>query len=69
MLNAFCAAARIQPNEVLVVGDAAHDFAMARAGGAAYTVGVLTGVTPAAVTAATVTAASNRPAVRGATGA
>jgi phosphoglycolate phosphatase-like HAD superfamily hydrolase len=30
----------------MVVGDAAHDFAMARAGGAAATVGVLTGVTP-----------------------
>ncbi len=47
MLHAFCAAARITPDAVLVVGDAAHDFAMARAGGAALTVGVLTGVTPA----------------------
>jgi phosphoglycolate phosphatase len=48
MLRAFCAASGLRPDEVVVVGDAAHDFAMARAGGAALTVGVLTGVTPAA---------------------
>lgn len=51
MFHAFCAASGLQPEEVLVVGDAAHDFAMARAAGAALTVGVLTGVTPAAVLA------------------
>jgi phosphoglycolate phosphatase len=45
MMMAFCAAAGVAAAEVAVVGDAASDLRMARAGGAGLAVGVLTGVT------------------------
>ena len=45
LVYAFCAATRLSPAEVVVVGDAVHDLEMARAAGAGLAVGVLTGVT------------------------
>jgi phosphoglycolate phosphatase len=47
MALAFCAACRLRPDEVLVVGDTPADLAMARNAGCALAVGVLTGATPA----------------------
>lgn len=44
MLLGFCEAVSLAPGEVVVVGDSAHDLGMARAGGAAAAIGVLTGV-------------------------
>jgi phosphoglycolate phosphatase len=43
MVLGFCAALRLAPSEVVVVGDSAHDLEMAHAAGAALRVGVLTG--------------------------
>jgi len=43
MVHAFCAAASLEPAEVAVVGDNTHDLEMARAAGAGWAVGVLTG--------------------------
>lgn len=43
MLLGFCRAVGLEPREVAVVGDAVHDLAMGRAGGAGLTVGVLSG--------------------------
>jgi phosphoglycolate phosphatase len=43
MVHVFCAVARVEPGEVAVVGDNLHDIEMARAGGAALAIGVLTG--------------------------
>jgi phosphoglycolate phosphatase len=43
MLLAFCNAVGVEPWSTAVVGDNAHDMAMARAGGAGLRVGVLTG--------------------------
>jgi phosphoglycolate phosphatase len=43
MLLAFCDAVGIEPRRTAVVGDNAHDMAMARSGGAGLRVGVLTG--------------------------
>jgi phosphoglycolate phosphatase len=49
MALAFCAAVRLQPDEIAVVGDAVHDLAMGRAANAALTVGVLSGTGTAAL--------------------
>jgi len=46
MVHAFCAAAGLQPRDIMVVGDTSRDMNMARAAGAALAVGVLTGATP-----------------------
>ncbi len=43
MVHAFCDAAGLMPSEVAVVGDNTHDLEMARAAGAGWAVGVLTG--------------------------
>ncbi len=43
MLRAFCAAVAVAPDRVAVVGDSLHDLGMARSGGAAAAIGVLTG--------------------------
>ncbi len=43
MLEAFVAATGVAPDAVMVVGDSAHDLGMARAGGAGWAVGVLSG--------------------------
>jgi phosphoglycolate phosphatase len=43
MFAAFCAACRLQPSEVAMVGDNLHDMEMGRRGGAGWRVGVLTG--------------------------
>jgi phosphoglycolate phosphatase len=43
MVHAFCDAAGLLPAEVAVVGDNLHDLEMARAAGAGWAVGVLTG--------------------------
>lgn len=43
MVHAFCDAAGLHPGEVAVVGDNTHDLDMARAAGAGWAVGVLTG--------------------------
>ena len=43
MVQGFCHAVGLAPAEVAVVGDNAHDIAMARSAGAALAVGVLTG--------------------------
>ena len=43
MVLAFCKAAGLEPGEIAVVGDAAHDLAMGRAAQAGLTVGVLSG--------------------------
>lgn len=43
MALAFCDAAGLAPGAVAVVGDSAHDMAMARAAGAGLCIGVLTG--------------------------
>lgn len=43
MLLAFAAAVGIDPAEVIMVGDSTHDLQVARNGGAAMAVGVLTG--------------------------
>ena len=43
MLIGFCAACRIVPQEVAMVGDNLHDMEMGRRGGAGWRIGVLTG--------------------------
>lgn len=43
MVHAFCTAASLDPAEVAVVGDNTHDLEMARAAGAGWAIGVLTG--------------------------
>jgi phosphoglycolate phosphatase len=43
MVSAFCDRLRLQPAEVLVVGDTLHDVQMGRAAGAGLVVGVLSG--------------------------
>ena len=43
MALAFCKTLGLEPGEIAVVGDAAHDLAMGRAAQAAMTVGVLSG--------------------------
>jgi phosphoglycolate phosphatase len=43
MVLAFCAAARVAPEETVVVGDNAHDLIMARSAGAALAIGVTSG--------------------------
>lgn len=43
MVFAFCAAAGVEPGEVIVVGDNAHDLIMARSAGAALAIGVTSG--------------------------
>ncbi len=43
-VHGFCAEMGIEPDEVMVVGDTAHDLEMARAAGAGLAVAVLTGV-------------------------
>ena len=43
MVHAFCDAAGLVPSEVAVIGDNTHDLEMARAAGAGWAVGVLTG--------------------------
>jgi phosphoglycolate phosphatase len=43
MVAAFCAAARVLPAEVVMVGDTPADLMMGRAAGCGLTVGVLTG--------------------------
>jgi len=43
MVHAFCEAAGLRPDEVAMVGDNTHDLEMARAAGAGWAVGVLTG--------------------------
>ena len=43
MVFAFCAAVDLEPGEVAVVGDNAHDLEMGLASGAGHKVGVLTG--------------------------
>lgn len=48
MVHAFCAAARLEPAEVIVVGDNAHDLAMARSAGAGLAIGVTSGNSAAA---------------------
>jgi phosphoglycolate phosphatase len=48
MVHAFCAASGLAPQEVVVVGDNAHDMAMARAAGAGLAIGVTTGNSSAA---------------------
>jgi len=49
MVHGFCAAARLRPRDVIVIGDTGRDMGMARAAGAALAIGVLTGATPAEV--------------------
>lgn len=48
MVHAFCDATGLAPAEVVVVGDNAHDIAMARAAGAGLAIGVTTGNSSAA---------------------
>ncbi|HEX3207944.1 MAG TPA: HAD-IA family hydrolase [Geminicoccaceae bacterium] len=48
MVLGFCAALKLAPSEVLVVGDHPADLAMARAAGAGFAVAVLTGGCPPA---------------------
>jgi phosphoglycolate phosphatase len=48
MVVAFCAAARVEPSEIVVVGDNAHDLIMAKSGGAALALGVTSGNSEAA---------------------
>jgi phosphoglycolate phosphatase len=43
MVLAFCAAARVEPSETVVVGDNAHDLIMAKSAGAALAIGVTSG--------------------------
>jgi phosphoglycolate phosphatase len=43
MFTAFCAAVGVDPRHAAVVGDNLHDMDMAKAGGAALRIGVLTG--------------------------
>jgi phosphoglycolate phosphatase len=43
MMLAFCSAAGLSPDQVAVVGDNTHDLEMARAAGAGWAIGVLTG--------------------------
>ncbi|HUF57014.1 MAG TPA: HAD hydrolase-like protein [Thermohalobaculum sp.] len=43
MLEAFAAATAVPAAAVMVVGDSAHDLGMARAGGAGWAIGVLSG--------------------------
>jgi phosphoglycolate phosphatase len=43
MVHAFCAACRLRPEEVAVVGDNRHDLEMARSAGAGLAIGVLSG--------------------------
>jgi phosphoglycolate phosphatase len=43
MFTAFCAACRLAPHEVAMVGDNLHDMEMGRQGGAGWRIGVLTG--------------------------
>ena len=48
MVHAFCAAARVTPEETIVVGDNAHDLVMAKGAGAALAIGVTSGTSDAA---------------------
>ena len=48
MVHAFCAAARLDPAEVIVVGDNSHDLDMARSAGAGLAIGVTSGNSAAA---------------------
>jgi phosphoglycolate phosphatase len=43
MVLAFCAAVRLEPREVAMVGDSVHDLAMGHAAGVGLNVGVLGG--------------------------
>ena len=43
MINGFCAALGLQPNEIAMVGDSTHDLGMGRAADAGLNIGVLTG--------------------------
>jgi phosphoglycolate phosphatase len=43
MAHAFCAACGLEPAEIAVIGDNAHDLEMGRAAGAGFVVGVLSG--------------------------
>ena len=43
MALAFCAATQLQPSDIAVIGDNAHDFDMGRRAGAGLGIGVLTG--------------------------
>ena len=46
MVHAFCAATKLAPGRVAMVGDSHHDLLMGRAAGAGLNVGVLTGPAP-----------------------
>lgn len=48
MVLAFCVAARLEPDEVIVIGDNTHDLEMARSAGAARALGVTSGNSVAA---------------------
>jgi phosphoglycolate phosphatase len=43
MVLAFCAATRLDPSEIAMIGDSRHDMEMGRAAGAGLRIGVLTG--------------------------
>jgi phosphoglycolate phosphatase len=43
MFTAFCAACRLEPGGIAMVGDNLHDMEMGRRGGAGWRIGVLTG--------------------------
>lgn len=43
MIYGFCKAIGLTPNQIAMVGDSTHDLGMARAAGAALSIGVLTG--------------------------
>jgi phosphoglycolate phosphatase len=43
MIDAFCAALGLKPNEIAMVGDSTHDLGMGRAAAAGLNIGVLTG--------------------------
>ncbi|MEO0682769.1 MAG: HAD-IA family hydrolase, partial [Pseudomonadota bacterium] len=51
MVQAFCAAQGLAPQEVAMIGDSLHDLHAGRAAGCALTVGVLTGPAPREVLA------------------
>ncbi|SLN32734.1 HAD family hydrolase [Oceanibacterium hippocampi] len=51
MVHAFCATVGLEPREVAMIGDNAHDHEMGRAAGAGLCVGVLTGTMTAAALA------------------
>jgi len=51
MVEAFCRAVELSAKDVAVVGDTPHDMHMARAAGAGFAIGVLTGVSPREVLA------------------